>query len=276
MTALSLWKDLGGRPLSPEEMDANFEALDDAIDTLRALGAMEGLRSIEWDADAATVTVLTTANRSFGPFQLPSKPVRFRGPWQAGATYVPGDIVVVGLDIHPKPGAYFVLTGHTAAATPDPTVPNPMGSLRLDVEASRLVLMVPAGRDAVRFRGMYDANVQYQVNDQILVSEAGFTYYYQLYWEAPPGTAPGATFDLDVGGGFKIPAPYWARVAVGEMYSSSIVRDATRKKTLDAIVADLYDKLGTLQTLAVSSNSRLNTTADPSHSNAYTPFSVAP
>ncbi|MFH6786615.1 hypothetical protein [Methylobacterium sp. MA0201] len=275
MAALTLWSELGGRPLKPEEMDANFVALRDMVEGMVALGAFEGIASIDWDSDAGTVTVNTTRGRSLGPFQLPAKPIRLKGSWQSGAGYAPGDLFLVDKTVLPDaPGAYLTLTAHVAGAAA-PANGRAAKGIANDIGLGLAALIVPAGKDALTFRGLYDASLKYNLNDQVVSIENGLFYYWQLYYDAPAGTAPGASIQMTSGGQtYQIGA--WARVAVGNTYGSKVVFDAGRGKALDVLIADLYDKIGKLQTLAVSNNSRLNTTGDPTHPYSYTPFSTAP
>ena len=73
-------------PLTIEEMDGNFAALNDRLHVLETSPRQaEGIAKISQEGDQ--LTVLGTSGRTLGMVVLPKAFPAFRGKWQAGTDY---------------------------------------------------------------------------------------------------------------------------------------------------------------------------------------------
>ena len=79
-------------PLTPSEMDGNFENLDKRLQDLESGPLMaEGIKEIRQDGDQLIIE--GTFGRLFGPFILPKYLPHVRGEWSPNVRYAFGDWV---------------------------------------------------------------------------------------------------------------------------------------------------------------------------------------
>ncbi len=160
--ALSLtYRGSLGRNLTAAEVDANFAAIEAAIEALQTSPpAAINIESVTV-TPAGSMTITLTDTTVLGPFQI-SVPggIRWRGVWLPSTLYsVLDTFVVVGS------GVYTVMVAHTSATTFDPTL-----TVSGQVVYQQLFGADPSAADAI-----YDIEFYYagKLSDLVAV------YFYQ-------------------------------------------------------------------------------------------------
>lgn len=179
--------------LTPEQIDGNFHALDDAITDLTLYGADVTLDRIERDDDAGVVTMFLTDGTSRGPFKRPLLPIRPAGAWAAGAQFLNGDLFT---DQGSTYLALRLFKGGTSA--------------QADADAGYALLLSKAGKNATdgtasqeNFKGAWSQTQTYSHGDivQVIVSRTNSAVWRAFADGIPPGVAPGSD-------------PRWGRISV--------------------------------------------------------------
>lgn len=190
--AITYQSQVGG-PLSPEQIDQNFHALDDALTDLALYGADVTLDRIERDDDAGVVTMFLTDGTSRGPFKRPLLPIRPAGAWAAGSQFLNGDLFT---DEGSTYLALRLFKGGTSA--------------QADADAGYALLLSKGGKNASdgtasqeNFKGAWSQTTTYNHGDmvQVVVSRTNSALWRAFADGIPPGTAPGAD-------------PRWGRIAI--------------------------------------------------------------
>lgn len=111
------YRDEKGTNLTPDEIDANFRTLQEAIN---AIVVPDGVGIADFIVSGPTFTVVLTDATVMGPFPLPERPAfEWRREWEAGETYAPFDVFSVA-----GQGIYLVLDDYVAPTEFDPDVTN--------------------------------------------------------------------------------------------------------------------------------------------------------
>ncbi len=102
-----IYREHKGAPLTIQEMDGNFKALEERLEALEKAPLMaEGIKNIHQEGDQLKIE--STEGRLFGPFQLPKYLPNPKGVWTSGEKYTWGDWVS-----HDK-SLYFCIKGHAS------------------------------------------------------------------------------------------------------------------------------------------------------------------
>lgn len=123
------WGAGKGAPLTAAEHDGNTQNLADAIQDLID-NPVSGVSVSNISVVGRQVTFYMTDASTYGPFDLPVAQPRYRGEWEASASYSAFDIVTVT-----GTGVFMVLQDHTSEATFDEDASNSDGAYYVKIGA---------------------------------------------------------------------------------------------------------------------------------------------
>ncbi|TXM68561.1 hypothetical protein [Methylobacterium sp. WL120] len=149
-------------PLTPEQLDGNFLALDTALRAIEARArAVTGLGDLVVSDDGQSITMPLTDGSDEQPRNLPLGRFEPVGPWATGTAYLARDLVSQGR------GSYVALADHMAGAFAD------------DLAAGLWLAVAKGAAGGVNPRGTYDPGVAYSKGDAVLVSSDGGVTFVQ-------------------------------------------------------------------------------------------------
>lgn len=201
-------------PLTPEELDGNFLALDTALRAIEARArAVTGLGDLVVSDDGQSITMPLTDGSDEQPRNLPLGRFEPVGPWVTGTAYLARDMVSQGR------GSYVALADHKAAAFAD------------DLAAGPWLAVAKGAAGGVNPRGTYDPTVTYAKGDAVLVTPDGGVTYIQTAarTDLPAGTA----LDHVDGDG----NPSWAPVSLRQRTHELVYREDLAARPVGAPLA---------------------------------------
>lgn len=177
---ITLYRDVA-RPLEIEEVDGNFEDLDNRVKAIEEGSSVAAIDTITQNPDLS-LSINLVDGRTAGPFQMPARPVRFRGDRVVGGNYLVGDAYAF------EGTTYITLQAHVAALE----IGDDLGAANIDVLAA-------AGKSLLQVTGAWSVDKNYRPGEMVTVGPSPDLWIANKF---TVGEAPGAS-------------TAWARIAFG-------------------------------------------------------------